>query len=451
MNTFADSKLASNTPAPTQTNPARLRMQAKREISSDDNRMQKTGSSSDDSEAYGYSESYEPKPKYRTDTMMTMAGDFRGRVGKEPDFQPQREDTLSPLPQFGVELRDSGVRKQSSIRKGRRSHFSIKEPQVFSLSRSHKRAPIARDWSKSRKRWTAAIACISTALVGIIVGIYAGEVPAIQYVIVDEHHYTILGNVVFFIGLAITTVLFWPLPLLHGRKPYTLAALAILLPLQFPQALVVSSQRSPSKATYRTGLLLARAAAGLVMGFANINFLSTLLDLFGSSLQSSNPHQELVDVNDVRRHGGGMGMWLGIWTWCFIGSIGVGFLIGAVIISGLDVDWGFWITIILTAVVLVLNVLAPETRRSAYRRSLAEVRNGGEVSRRVARGEIKMHIDATGPIYWWEEVVAGWRLCLRMLKQPGFVVLSLYLGWIYGQVVLIIVVSTSNHEDKVQG
>lgn len=134
-------------------------------------------------------------------------------------------------------------------------------------------------------------------------------------------------------------------------------------------------------------------------------------------------------------------MWLGIWTWCFIGSIGVGFLIGAVIISGLDVSWGFWITIILTAAVLVLNVLAPETRRSAYRRSLAEVHNGGEVSRRIARGEMKMHLDSTGPIYWWEEVTAGLRLCMRMLKQPGFAILSLYLGWIYGQIVIVIVVS----------
>ena len=422
----------------------RLQFQQRKPHSTEEIEMEKMGSSSGDSEGYGYADFNEPSTRYRTDTQMTMAGGKQRLGGKEIEVEspPRREDTLSPLPHFGVELQDTGVRKQSSIRKGRRSHFSIKEPQGFSLSRSHKRAPIARDWSTSRKRWTAAIACLSTALVGLIIGIYAGEVPAIQYVIVDEHHYTILGNVVLFIGLAITTVLFFPLPLLHGRKPYTLAALAILLPLQFPQALVVNTQRSPSVATYRVGLLLSRAAAGLVMGFANINFLATLLDLFGSSLQSSNPHQELVDANDVRRHGGGMGMWLGIWTWCFIGSIGVGFLIGAVIISGLDVAWGFWITIILTAAVLVLNVLTPETRRSAYRRSLAEVRNGGEVSRRVARGEMKMHIDATGPIYWWEEVVAGWRICLRMMKQPGFVILSLYLGWIYGQIVLVIVVSS---------
>lgn len=348
------------------------------------------------------------------------------------------EDTLSPLPS------DIGGRGPGSDPKSldlrHRHHFSLREPKMFSLDRSHKRSPIARDWSISKKRWVALVACINTALMGLIIGIYAGEVPAIQYNIVDEHHYTILGNVVLFIGLAITTSIFWPLPLLFGRKPFTLAALAILVPLQFPQAVAVSAFRTPYTPTYRVALLLSRAVAGLVMGFANINFIATLLDLFGSSLQSVNPHQEIVNANDVRRHGGGMGIWLGVWTWCFIGSIGVGFFIGAVIISGLPVDWGFWITIILTAFVLVLNVLVPEVRRSPYRRSVAEVRTPTELSRRVARGEVKMHLYSTGPKWWMEEVIAGSVLCVRMLKQPGFLVLSTYIGWIYGQIVMIIVV-----------
>lgn len=417
-----------------------LRIEQDHEGSTEAYEMEKIGSFSSDFEQYNFKSDLEDGEGTRYNSKRPPRSLSES---KSPDIEmdKRRESTVSPLPETRFDLQDQGPIKQGSIRKGRRSHFSIKEPHGFSLSRSHRRAPIARDWSTSRKRWTAVIACLSTALIGLIIGIYAGEVPAIQYAIVDEHHYTILGNVVFFIGLAITTSLFFPLPLLHGRKPYTLAALAILMPLQFPQALSVNQQRTPTVATYRVGILLSRTVAGLVMGFANINFLATLLDLFGASLQSSNPHQEMVDVNDVRRHGGGMGMWLGIWTWCFIGSIGVGFFIGAVIISGLDVSWGFWITIIFTAAVLILNVLAPEVRRSTYRRSLAEVRNGGEVSHRIARGEMKMHLDATGPIYWWEEITAGLRLCGRMLKQPGFVVLSFYLGWIYGQIVMVIVVS----------
>ena len=369
-------------------------------------------------------------------------GSQRGFVEDVPEG-PSHHDTVTSLrpgaPNSNGGQTQTPDRERYSLRD--RHHFSIREPKDFSLSRSHRRAPIARDWCSSRKRWVATVACISTALMGIVIGIYAGEVPAIQYAIADEHHYTILGNVVLFIGLAITTILAYPLPLLHGRKPYTLAALAILLPLQFPQAVSVSGIRTSSVATYRVGLLLPRAFSGLVMGFANINFLATLLDLFGASLQSGNPHQETVDDNDVRRHGGGMGVWLGIWTWCSIGSLGVGFLVGAAIISGLSVEWGFWITIIIIAAVLIMNVLTPEVRRSPYRRSMAEVRTGTDISRRIARGEIKMHLQSTGPKHWWEELTAGQTLVMRMLKQPGFLVLSVYSGWIYGQVVIVIVVS----------
>ena len=237
------------------------------------------------------------------------------------------------------------------------------------------------------------------------------------------------------------TLCFWTLPLLHGRKPYVLGALTLLLPLQLPQAMAISSQRSPYVATYRVSLLLARAASGVVLGFANVNFQGTLLDLFGSSLQSSKPHQEIVPTNDVRRHGGGTGIWLGIWSWCFIGSLGLGFLIGAAIISGLNPAWGFWLVVVLAAVILLLNVLVPETRRSPFRRSMALVRSGTDLSKRVARGEVMMHLYSTGPIWWWEEVRAGLTLCGRMIRQPGFAVLAVYSGWLYGQIVMVVVVS----------
>jgi len=107
----------------------------------------------------------------------------------------------------------------------------------------YKRRPIAREWDQFRKRLTAVISCINTALVGLIAGIYAGEVPKIQYQLADTNHRVILGNVVFYIGLGITTLLAWPLPLLHGRKPYILVALGVTLPLQFPQALAVAQYR----------------------------------------------------------------------------------------------------------------------------------------------------------------------------------------------------------------
>ncbi|KAK4452317.1 hypothetical protein QBC34DRAFT_456338 [Podospora aff. communis PSN243] len=296
-----------------------------------------------------------------------------------------------------------------------RSHVSVRGYQ----------GPIARDWSAVRKRFVATVACLSTAAIGVLIGIYAGMVPSIQYWIADLEHYAILGNTFFYVGLAIPTFFFWPLPLLHGRKPYILSSLVLAMPLLFPQAIAT--------------LLGSRAFMGLTLGFASMNFHSILTDLFGASLMSGNPHQEVVDKFDVRRHGGGMGVWLGIWTWCHIGSLGIGFLIGAGIINSLNPSWGFYVSIILVAVILLLNVVCPEVRRSPFRRSMAEVANGSQISRRVARGEVMMHRVKDGPTWWGQEVYHGILLSLEMLRQPGFIVMAVYTGWIYAQVVLIIV------------
>ncbi|OTA91225.1 hypothetical protein M434DRAFT_44161, partial [Hypoxylon sp. CO27-5] len=298
---------------------------------------------------------------------------------------------------------------------------------------------IARDWSPIRKRFVASVACISTALIGILIGIYAGIVPSIQYFIADFNHYSIIGNVGLYLGMALSSFFCWPLPLLHGRKTYIVCSLCVAMPLLFPQAITVSVPRSPYTSVWRWALLLPRAVMGFALGFANMNFHSMLTDLFGASLMCSNPHQEVVDHHDVRRHGGGLGVWLGIWTWCFIGSLGVGFLIGAVVIDSLRPSWGLYISIILIAVVLLLNVLCPEVRRSAWRRSVAEVRTGTRVSRRVARGEIMMHRVKDGPKWWGQEMYHGVALSFEMLRQPGFTTMAVYSAWIYAQVVLIIV------------
>ena len=245
--------------------------------------------------------------------------------------------------------------------------------------------------------------------------------------------------------MAVTTFFFWPLPLLHGRKPYLLVALAVALPLQFPQAIIVMTRRDPGIAGFRVGLLLSRALSGLALGFAHINLKTTLLDLFGASLQSSHPHGEVVLVDDIRRHGGGMGLWLGIWSFAFISSLAVGFLIGAAIISELNVSWGFYVCVVLIALTLFLDVITPETRRAPHRRTMQEVElPNSSIARRVARGEIRMHVKGDGPKWWYEEVFAGIYLSFKMLDQPGFGLMALYLGWIYGQIVLIIVVKPTS-------
>lgn len=319
-------------------------------------------------------------------------------------------------------------------------HVDIKGSHNFNVHHTCRHQSVARDWAISRKRFAASLACINTALIGVIIGIYAGEVPAIQYVIVDLGHYTILGNVALYLGLAIPTLLLWPLPLMHGRKPYTIMALAMVLCLQIPQGIAVSDFRSPHVSSYRKMLLLSRAVSGFALGFVNINLQATLLDLFGASLQSGNLHQEVADPYDVRRHGGGMGLWLGMRSWCCVGSISIGFFIGTLIVAGADVSWGFWTSLMLVMVVLLLNIIGPEVRRSAYRRTVAEVMGEEGHLSRVSRGEVKMHLKSAGPYWWGEEVKAGMELSWRMLQQPGFAVLAVYIGWAYAHFTLVLMV-----------
>lgn len=371
------------------------------------------------------------------------------RASRNP--HPQKKSLKrTPLPDSEFDQKDTGLDDNDSSSeedhppaKAYGNELTVRgqaHHHTFNLIRPHRRQPIARNWSTGKKRLTATIACINTALLGIIVGIYAGEVPRIQYSLADEQHVTIVGNAVLFAGLAISTFFAWTLPLLHGRKPYVLSALTIALPLQFPQAIVVSGYADKDPAL-RVGLLLARGASGLVLGFANVNYITVLLDLFGASLQSKNPHQEFVVVNDVRRHGGGMGLWLGIWSWCWIGSLAVGFQLGAAIIEDLQPQWGFYVVILILLVALILNITASETRRAQFRESVTEVYDKDEnyITRRISSGEVKLHIQTEGPMYWFEEVWAGIKLMTMMLLQPGFFVLAVYLGWIYAQVVLVIV------------
>lgn len=321
-------------------------------------------------------------------------------------------------------------------------HVDVPEgPDDFDVYETSHHAPIARNWPSSRKRLSACVSCFNTACVGLILGVYSGEVPAIQYVIVDFDRVAILGNVALYMGLAISTMVFWPLPLLHGRKFYTLCSLLVALCLQIPQGLALGSFRDPDMTRYRTILLTSRAVLGLALGFANINSFATLLDVFGASLQSSSADDGVLNPHDVRRHGGGQGVWLAIWSWCNIGSIALGFMLGAFIISGTSVDWGFWVILVVLMIATLLNLVAPEVRRSAFRRTIQEMMGEQGGFSRVGRGEVKMHLTGNGPYWWGEEVKAGLQLSWRMVKQPGFLLLSIYTAWVYAQFTLILMVS----------
>lgn len=366
----------------------------------------------------------------------------------EPDPEPGHERHYTQV--FGVNSRQSSIElahpPTDTTRKiDLRRHRHVDVPghsRDFDLHQLCHHAPVARDWPISRKRFTATAACLNAACIGMVIGIYSGEVPAIQYVIVDFHHYTILGNVFLYCAMAIPTLFLWPLPLLHGRKVYTVGGLAIAMCLQIPQAVAVSDYRLPDVTSYRQLLFISRALSGFAFGFVIINIQGTLLDCFGASLQSHSPHGEVLDPYDVRRHGGGMGLWLGIWSFASLASISLGFMIGAFIINNANVMWGFWTCFALLLVVLLLNIITPEVRRSAYRRTLTEMHGkDGEFSR-VARGEVKMHVESIGPYWWGEEVLAGIKMNWMMVQQPGFLVLAVYTAWVYAQFTMILMVSS---------
>lgn len=268
----------------------------------------------------------------------------------------------------------------------------------FDVHQTCHHATIARNWPNSRKRFAASIACANAGCISLLLGIYAGEVPAIQYAIADFGNYTVLGNVLMYLGLAWSVLVLWPLPLLHGRKPYTVAAQILAMVLQVPQGLAVDGWRDPSQPAYKCLLLISRGASGLALGLADMNIKATLLDCFGASLQSQSSVVGRHDNYDVRHHGGGIGLWLAFLSWGTIGPISIGFMLGASIIgSGASVAWGFWISLCIVLVTLLFNTIMPEVRRSAFRRTVAElIGDAGEFSR-VTRGEIKMHLTLTGP------------------------------------------------------
>ena len=123
----------------------------------------------------------------------------------------------------------------------------LNKPKAFDVYNSCNHAPIARHWSDSKKRCAATVVCLNAAIIGLIIGMYSGEVPAIQYVIADFHHFAILGNVFLYSGLSISTLLLWPLPLLHGRKVYTVTGLVLALGLQIPQGISLIRYRMPDE------------------------------------------------------------------------------------------------------------------------------------------------------------------------------------------------------------
>lgn len=256
-----------------------------------------------------------------------------------------------------------------------------------------------------------------------------------QEYIPDEKSWVALGNMWCFLGMALTTFFCWPLPMLHGRKPYVVGGLAFSLVLLFAQATAVSSERLENITGWRIALLVTRGVMGACLACVAVNSYSTLTDLFGASVSPARRSLS-ADDNDQRRRGGGLGIWLGIYTWCWISSTSLGFGIGGAIAEYRPPTWGFYLSILILLVTLILNVALPDTRGSLHRKVVSEMRARASASTEPQIGEVMLHRVNRSPIWWGQEVYHGVLLSLEMLRQPGFLVLAVYTGWVYAQVVL---------------
>jgi hypothetical protein len=316
------------------------------------------------------------------------------------------------------------------------------------------------EWGLWGKRFVAALACGVVALLEWIVGNYYAEIQQIQKHLQISSHLGCLGNSMFFVGLTIPTFFFWPLPLLHGRKPYYLLAISLLLPLQLPQALALPPYtKDPtgldqSMNSYVVCLIAFRTVSGLIYGFAFMNAFATLLDLFGPDTgaccrggvvyNNRVPQEGLDQFNSIPggEYGVRLGIWVGIFAWLLVASPGVGFIFGKITIARTTPAWGFWIIAILGAVLLVMVIVAPEVR-PPWKKCLSGPGAGRSGSQRSdcpaeEKGELRLVMLGTSPRWWGQEISAGLLLSWKMLHQYGFLLVAVYFGWVFAHVALVI-------------
>ena len=274
----------------------------------------------------------------------------------------------------------------------------------------------------------------------------------------------------FLAGMAIPTLFLWPLGVLHGRKPYVIFAISLLLPLQLPQALpllvsdmtfeyslsYLKQASADSTESYAVVMLFFRSISGVILGFANMSVLGTLTDMWGvdtgkccrGGVYSPSEHV----MGQARRklnRGGGLGAWLGLWAAVMIGGSGMGYCFGSLVSQSLHPSWGFWIVAIIGAKTAVMVIITSETRPPQLIPRAGENQpyfgEGGIIPHDVyvtdlppqKKGEIHLFLNGNPPQWWWQEVWAGWLLMYEMCSQGGFLILLVFLVWAFGVVVML--------------
>ena len=101
--------------------------------------------------------------------------------------ESRRSSSIGSEPEDGKLTLGETDPEKLSLRTPRRRHHSLIGDQPFSLSRHHRRQLVARDWYTTRKRLTALVACMNTALLGLIIGIYVSVSRNFPFVVLSLH------------------------------------------------------------------------------------------------------------------------------------------------------------------------------------------------------------------------------------------------------------------------
>lgn len=299
---------------------------------------------------------------------------------------------------------------------------SVVTDTIYETPQIHQQPPHRGgwDWDLHGKRFSAGLMGVILGLIGWVTGNFHGELPAVQKHLQLTSGVASLGNVLFFLGMAASVFVFWPLPLLHGRKPYTLMSLALMIPLQLPQGLslppyTTSPERwNRSMTPYIVCTFVFRAISGLILGFAFVNTFNTVLDLFGADTGSCCRGGVVFDASTFakkkehwRLSGGGRrgnrpGMWVALYTWLFTTCAGFGYLIGKLTIETTTPAWGFWIIAMLCGAILIVAGWTPEVRPPWVRLQDQVMHTAASTARRkkatvLERGEICVALFGVSP------------------------------------------------------
>ena len=178
-----------------------------------------------------------------------------------------------------------------------------------------------------------------------------------------------------------------------------------------------------------------------------MNILALLTDMWGVDsgrcCRAGVYSPSELKMGDERRRlsrGGGLGVWLGLWSSVMVGASSVGYCFGVLVQQSLHVSWTFWIVAILGSLIVVMLVLTPETRprrNGGLAKPLRSDHESLSFPSKEVRGELNWIVFRKIPAWWWQEIWAGWVLMWRMCSQVGFVLLLLFAGWVFGTVTMV--------------